>query len=321
MSDADLGRRFEASAGAVAQLALSTLAILIWIGAERAVSPIVRRLRCSGLRFARDRIVRVAIAAMVSVSALLVFAGLLLLCLWSFAETWPFPDAFPQTLSLHTWQRQLPNIERPLWNTLAIGVAATVAAIVLALACLERETRVGNTGGTRALAVLYLPLIVPQAAFVFGLQLFLLFVGVGADPLALVLAHLVFVLPYVFLSLSDPWRAFDPRFAMVAANLGAGQNRIFWRIRLPMLLRPVLAATAVGFAVSVGQYLPTLLIGGGRWPTVTTEAVALASGGDRRLIGVYALLQLVLPLVGFVMATMIPAMAFANRRDLRANAA
>ena len=41
----------------------------------------------------------------------------------------------------------------------------------------------------------------------------------------------------------------------------------------------ILTAAAVGFAVSVGQYLPTLLIGAGRLPTITTEAVALASGG------------------------------------------
>jgi putative thiamine transport system permease protein len=240
-----------------------------------------------------------------------------LLCLWSFADVWPFPEALPREMSLHGWQRHLPQLQRPFWNTLVIGIIATAIAIALALACLERETRVGDTGGNRALTVLYLPLIIPQAAFVFGLQLFFLFLGGGTGLAALVLAHLVFVLPYVFLSLSDPWRAFDPRLGAVAASLGAGQDRIFWRIRLPILLRPALVAAAVGFAVSIGQYLPTLLIGGGRWPTITTEAVALASGGDRRLIGIYALLQLALPLVGFAAAAVIPAVVFSNRRDMR----
>ncbi len=46
-----------------------------------------------------------------------------------------------------------------------------------------------------------------------------------------------------------------------------------------------LTALAVGFAVSIGQYLPTLLLGWGRVPTITTEAVALSSGGDRRIDG------------------------------------
>ena len=87
-----------------------------------------------------------------------------------------------------------------------------------------------------------------------------------------------------------------------------------------MLLRAVLAAAAIGFAVSIGQYLPTVLIGAGRWPTLTTEAVALASGGDRRVIGVYAFLQMLLPLAGFVLAALIPALLLANRRAMRASA-
>jgi putative thiamine transport system permease protein len=87
-----------------------------------------------------------------------------------------------------------------------------------------------------------------------------------------------------------------------------------------MLLRPVLTAAAVGLAVSIGQYLPTLLIGGGRVVTLTTEAVALSSGGNRRVIGTYAVLQLILPMLGFALALAIPALAFRNRLGLRAGA-
>jgi putative thiamine transport system permease protein len=85
-----------------------------------------------------------------------------------------------------------------------------------------------------------------------------------------------------------------------------------------MLIRPVLTATALGFAISVALYLPTLLIGAGRWPTVTTEAVALASGGDPRLIGATALVQALLPFLGFAFAAVVPALIFRNRRLMRA---
>ena len=63
-----------------------------------------------------------------------------------------------------------------------------------------------------------------------------------------------------------------------------------------------------------------LLIGAGRWPTVTTETVALASGGDRKLIGATALLQALLPFLGFAVAALVPAILFRNRRLLRASA-
>ncbi len=131
------------------------------------------------------------------------------------------------------------------------------------------------------------------------------------------MAHVVFVLPYVFLSLGDAFRAWDARYGAAAAALGAGPDGVLWRVRMPMLLAPVLTAAAVGFAVSAGQYLPTLLVGGGRVATLTTEAVALASGGDRRAIGVYAVAQTGAALLPFVLALAVPRLVWADRRGLR----
>ena len=75
----------------------------------------------------------------------------------------------------------------------------------------------------------------------------------------------------------------------------------------------MLTAAAIGVAVSVGQYLPTLLIGGGRIETLTTEAVALSSGGNRRVVGAMALLQMLLPAAGFALALGLPRLIFRNR--------
>jgi putative thiamine transport system permease protein len=78
------------------------------------------------------------------------------------------------------------------------------------------------------------------------------------------------------------------------------------RIKLPLLIRPLMAAFAVGLAVSLAQYLPTLLLGGGRIITLTTEAVAIGSGLNRRLAGLYGLLQTLIPLLGFALALWLP---------------
>ncbi len=144
----------------------------------------------------------------------------------------------------------------------------------------------------------------------------LLRLGLDGTLLAVVWSHVLFVLPYVFLSLADPWRALDPRYARTAACLGASPAKVLLRVKLPMLLRPLLIAAAVGFAVSVGQYLPTLFAGAGRLSTLTTVAVTLAAGADRRVIGVYVFLQSLLPLVLYGLALMLPAAIYANRRGL-----
>jgi putative thiamine transport system permease protein len=130
-------------------------------------------------------------------------------------------------------------------------------------------------------------------------------------------AHLLFVLPYVFLALSEAYRRLDPRWAQLASTLGASPWRSFWRIRLPLLLGPCLTAAAVGIAVSVGQYLATQLPGAGRVPTITSEAVALASGGNRSIIAVWALLQSLLPMLGFLLALYVPRLVWRHRNGMR----
>ncbi|MDH4411938.1 MAG: ABC transporter permease subunit [Rhizobium sp.] len=317
MNDPDLSVRFLASAGAILQLLVTLAALLFWLSLER-VSAMIRRLFAErGYRFARDRALRMVSMLVVGLIGGSVFAGLGILALWSLAGLWQFPDLLPQDFTFRSWMAALPRIIDPLVTTLVTGLASTLIAVVLTIGCLEREIETGRNGGDRTLLLLYLPLIVPQIAFVFGLQL--LFVSSGSDnrQVALILVHLVFVLPYVFLSLADPWRALDRRYEMIATGLGRSRISVLLSIRLPMLIRPILTALAVGFAVSVGQYLPTLLIGEGRLSTITTEAVALASGNNRRVIGVYALLQTILPFLAFALAALLPAALHRNRRDMR----
>jgi putative thiamine transport system permease protein len=68
--------------------------------------------------------------------------------------------------------------------------------------------------------------------------------------------------------------------------------------------------------VSVAQYLPTLFMGAGRIATLTTEAVTLSSGSDRRVVGVYAVLQAALPFAAYGLAMAVPAILHRNRRGL-----
>ncbi len=317
MADPDLSMRFKASAGAMLQLGVTALALLIWIAAERVAANIRDRLCEQGWRARRDGAVRYGGLGAMSLSGFVVLAGLATLGIWSVAGLWQFPDALPGEWTLSTWMKVLPRAGGPLATTLIVAAIATAVAVWVTILCLMREDRTGRAAGRGALAIVYLPLVVPQAAFLFGLQLMFLLAGLSASLPALVLAHLVFVMPYVFLSLSDPWRAYDRRFDAVSAGLGKSRLRTLLAVRLPILARPILVAAAVGFAVSIGQYLPTLLIAGGRLPTITTEAVALASGGNRRVIGVYAFLQMLLPVIGFAIATLVPALLWRRFRALR----
>ena len=316
-NDPVLEMRFLASAGAVLQLVVTGLAMGIWWGAERLVGYCARCWIERGARAFCDSALRFLGITLICLAVALAGAGIVALVINSFAGFWRFPDALPQAFSLRQWSRAGPDILQALGVTFAVGFLATAISVVLVMASLENEVRRARPSGQAAMRILYLPLIVPQIAFLFGIVTGAEAVGFRPGLALVVAGHVIFVLPYVYLSLSESYRQLDPRWVMVARTLGAGPNGAFWRVRLPMLLAPCLTAVAIGLAVSVGQYLPTQLMGAGRVATVTTEAVALAAGGSRRIIGVWALVQALVPAVGFALALMLPRLFYRNRRDLR----
>lgn len=316
MSDPDLTMRAQAAAAALLQLGLVLGALALWRLGEIIAGRLGHRWAATGNRGRADKVVSGVALTLGTVSALAVLLGFAVLAMWSFAGFWGFPNALPDSFTFKNWMRHGDGALEAFGETALLAVSVTFIAITLTIGCLEAEFRYGLRITRQGMWLLYLPLLIPQTAFIPGFQTFLLTLGADIGRVPVMIAHLVFVLPYVFLSLADPFRSWDTRVGTVAAALGASPNRILWNVRLPMLLRPILTAMAVGFAVSVGQYLATLLIGGGRVATLTTEAVALSSGGDRRAIGVYGLMQTAAALIPFVLALLIPTVVWRNRKGL-----
>jgi len=305
MGDPDLGRRFVGSAGALLQVGVAGTAIAAWIALERMTRALGRWWIQTGARGRREAVAR-WLARMAMAAAFLAAAGsLAALVVWAMAGPWRFPDALPAVLSVEGWRRGGEDLARAAAVTATVAIASASVALALVIACLEQETRSARRPGPAVTWLLYTPLIVPQVAFLFGVQVLLVATRIDGGWLAVVWSHLVFVLPYVFLSLAGPWRRFDTRYMAVARSLGRPPLAVLLRVTLPMLARPVLTAGAVGVAVSTALYLPTLFAGGGRVETLTTEAVALASGGDRRVIAAYGLLQIVLPFIAFAIAGLV----------------
>jgi len=317
LNDPDPALRLQASAGALLQVGVTVLAILIWIGGERAARVWFHRSVKTGRRWPRETAARYMILTVVGGLIAVTAAGFALLALWSVTRSWWFPDTLPSQYTATPWMQVLSSGREVVWTTLAIGMAATLVCTGLVLWLLESHTRAQKTPGNALRTFLFMPLIVPQLSFLFGLQVVFVHLRIDGTLAAVVFAHCLFVLPYVFLALSDPWQHLDPRYGRIAATMGASNWKIFLKVRLPMLLTPLLVTAAIGFAVSVGQYLPTVMLGAGRVTTVTTESLALASGGSRSLLAVYAMLQLILPLIVFSLAAAIPGLVFRNRRGMR----
>ncbi|KZM48433.1 ABC transporter permease [Labrenzia sp. OB1] len=317
MNDPDLSLRLMASAGALLQLLVSAGALLVYLTLELLAGYCLRARFANGHRHPHEIPARSFSLLPMLLIVITMSLSLVLLGIWSLAKSWWYPASLPQAWSLARMLDGLKSGGESLGVTLVIACGAAVVATALTLWLLEARGNAGRRETGRLKALIFLPLLLPQIGFLFGLQMFFLLAGLSGKLTGVLLAHLIFVFPYAFLALSDPWGRLDPRYAKAARSIGASRARVFFRIQLPLLLRPVLVTFAVAAAVSTGQYLPTLMIGAGRVVTVTTESVALASGGDRQIAALYALLQLVVPLAGFTLAALVPALVFRNRAAMR----
>jgi putative thiamine transport system permease protein len=225
-------------------------------------------------------------------------AVLLALAVGSFAGVWPFPALWPDALTTQAWASVWAS-RSTVGTTLALALASSGLALLWCVAWLELSPRRWDNA---LRPLLYLPLVLPAVLWVVGLYTLALHTRLEGQWIGLLLAHTVMVLPYVLLALSPAYLGFDPRAAQLAASLGHGHWAFLLRVKWPLLRRSLSASAAVGFAVSVTQYLPTLYIGAGRFVTVTTEAVTLAAGAQRSLTSAYAGLQFILPVIAFALA-------------------
>jgi putative thiamine transport system permease protein len=216
----------------------------------------------------------------------------------SVSGVWPFPQVWPELWTLNAWQ-QVASSAHTVWTTLGLGVASASVCLLWSVAWLELAPRRWQ----QALQPWFLlPLVLPSVLWVVGLYSLALHTRLEGQWLGLSLAHAVMVLPYVLLALVPAYQAVDPRQAALVASLGHSRWVYLWRVKWPLLQRAIASAWAVGFAVSVAQYLPTLYVGAGRFATVTTEAVTLAAGAQRSLMSAYAALQMLLPIAAFALA-------------------
>lgn len=308
----DLAMRLPLATGSLVLAALVALAILIWICAERLAANAGRTLAMSGTRSGVMELLARAIGIFGPLIFMFALAGLLVLSLSSFTNGWVFPNIIPQSWDMSVWNRASNDIGAALANTLWLALACSFFATVAALAGLEATRDYAHWRGALTL-LLFLPLLVPEATLVFGLNVTWSALYLDGTFGTLLWAHLVFALPYAWLMLEGPYRAIDPRLVANARVLGLGPFAVFRRVTLPMLLAPICTAIAVSALISLSLYLTTLVAGGGRYPTLITESIALSASGDRRVLGAMTLILLMLPLICLDLAQRIPRIVYYNR--------
>jgi putative thiamine transport system permease protein len=294
----DPARHAEAAAAALLLAAVLLVLTLAALAAYRAGARLWQYLALDGQRAPhRPRADAAARALWGGLLGLYALVALLLLAS-SCVGVWTFPALLPQTWAADAWSLVRASGE-VLGLSAGLAAFAALAALALVLCWFEATPTAWDA---RVMPLVLAPLVVPALLLMAGLYTLALHLTLDGTLAGLAWVHTLVTLPYVFVALAPAWRSFDPRYEWAALALGRSRWAFWWRVKLPLLAAPLAAALAVGFAVSVAQYLPTQFIGAGRLATVTTEAVTLASGGQRHTAAAFAVLQALLPAIGFALA-------------------
>jgi molybdate transport system permease protein len=191
----------------------------------------------------------------------------------------------------------------PLWLSLRVAFLSTAAALVgglwIAYLLANRQFR-----GKEILdAAVTLPLVLPPTVLGYYLLVALgrasplgkIWEAVFGSPLvftwkAAVIAALLHALPLLVKSARAALESVDRSYERAARTLGASEWRLFWRVTLPLVHRQILAAAALAFARSLGDFGVTLMVAGnipGRTQTVAVaiyDAVEAGNGALARVL-------------------------------------
>jgi putative spermidine/putrescine transport system permease protein len=224
---------------------------------------------------------------------------LLSLGVWSLAERWTYPAAWPQRLGFRYWSRMLTaDFLDPLKTGLGIAVLVTAGALLCAIPLGYALARLAFPGRTLVLLAFLLPQAFPQLpVFAAATREFYRWGLAGTVP-GVVLVHLVGGLVFAVWTMTAVFRAIDPALDEAAHNLGASATRAFLTVSLPLAVPGIVASALLVFLYSLDEFTGTLLVGA---PFVTTLPVYMYTASQGYELQIASVTALVLMVPGAVL--------------------
>ena len=172
------------------------------------------------------------------------------------------------------WYKQLfenESIINALRTTLFLALVASIIATILGtVACLtvNRMKRVPKSIITN---ITNMPML--NAEIVTGLAFMLLFVGMGISLnfSTVLIAHVTFCIPYVFLSVMPKVQQIDNNMYEAALDLGATPAYAFMKVTLPEIMPGIMSGFLLSFTMSLDDFIITHFTRGSGFDTLSTK--------------------------------------------------
>lgn len=142
-------------------------------------------------------------------------------------------------------------------NSIIIGVAATVIATALGTMIAIALVRYRFRARGAISLLLFLPMATPEVVLGAGLAAQFLAVGVAKDMTTIILAHTMFCISFVVVTVKARVASLDPALEEAGRDLYGSPSQVFWRVTFPLLLPGIVAAALLSFALSFDDFIIT----------------------------------------------------------------
>ncbi|HET9171151.1 MAG TPA: ABC transporter permease [Actinospica sp.] len=168
--------------------------------------------------------------------------------------------------SLNAWKNPCASADMctSIKLSITIAVITMIVATVLGTMVAFAMMRYRFKGRTFLNVLLFLPMAAPEVTM--GITLMTFFYNTtGSNSLGfttIIIAHVMFSLSYVVVTVKARLAGMDPTLENAAADLYATPLETFRRVTLPLVMPGILAAALLSFALSIDDYIITVLTAG-----------------------------------------------------------
>jgi spermidine/putrescine transport system permease protein len=142
-------------------------------------------------------------------------------------------------------------------TSIKVAVLATILSVILGTLVALALVRYHFRGRGTTNLLIFVPLTAPE--IVLGASLLTLFLNLGTALgfLTIVLAHIMFCISFVVVTVRARLVGFDRHVEEAAMDLGANEFVTFFRITLPLIAPGILAGALLAFSLSIDDFVIT----------------------------------------------------------------
>ena len=156
-------------------------------------------------------------------------------------------------------------------NSLSIALMASTVATVFATCAAAAMFRTGSfRGRTASFALINLPLMVPEIVTAVATLVFFSAIGFQTGYLSILLAHIVFCIPFAYLPIAARMQSIPDAYEQAALDLYATRWQAFRLVLLPLMIPGIMSGYLLAFIISLDDFIITSFVKGAGIETLPT---------------------------------------------------